>query len=196
MRWPGYLQAKSTVYSPSILPMRPKVSSDSLTEKSEWPYINKVLTRWIWTAQTACSAPAIYQSPSIYPQKGTTMVIYAWNSWLTPEHVPSLPWPTQDASCLVVIDTIRRLGLSWEHLITGTMKMHAANSQGINTLGAVIFRFSGKSIDGQALETCQTTYITDNSDKLFLIREPCIGLGMISRSFPCIGKLTFSAITI
>ncbi len=98
-------------------------------------------------------------------------------------------------SCLVGIDTIWRLGLSWEHLIPVTMKMHTANSKGISILVAVTFRFSGKSKDGQALNTCQVTYITDNSDKLFLSREPCIGLGMISRSFPQIGELTLSATT-
>jgi hypothetical protein len=33
------------------------------------------------------------------------------------------------------------------------------------------------------------TYVTDNSDKLFISREACIALGMISNSFPTIGEI-------
>jgi hypothetical protein len=35
----------------------------------------------------------------------------------------------------------------------------------------------------------QMTYVTDNSDKLFISREACIALGMIFDSFPIIGEI-------
>ena len=38
------------------------------------------------------------------------------------------------------------------------------------------------------MTTRQITYITDSSDKLFLSREACIDLGMISRHFPTVGE--------
>ena len=68
------------------------------------------------------------------------------------------------------------------------MKMHAANSRGIKILGAAILRFSGKGMDGDTIETRQVVYITDNSDKLFLSREACVALGMITEHFPTIGE--------
>ena len=42
---------------------------------------------------------------------------------------------------------------------------------------------------GARLETRQLVYITDTSDRLFLSKEACITLGMISTKFPTIGKI-------
>ncbi|VDI79213.1 Hypothetical predicted protein [Mytilus galloprovincialis] len=42
---------------------------------------------------------------------------------------------------------------------------------------------------GRHVETRQMTYVTDNSDKLFISREACIALRMISDSFPTIGEI-------
>ena len=67
--------------------------------------------------------------------------------------------------------------------------MHAAINKGITILGATIFRISGKDDQGRHVVTRQMTYVTDNSDKLFISREACIALGMISDSFPTIGKI-------
>ena len=38
------------------------------------------------------------------------------------------------------------------------------------------------------MTTRQITYVTDNSEKLFLSREACIALGMITEAFPTIGE--------
>ena len=91
-------------------------------------------------------------------------------------------------SCLASIKIINRLGLKRDDLIPVTMKMHAANDNGITILGAAILRFSGKDYSGNKVETRQITYVTDNSDKLFLSREACIALGMITADFPTIGE--------
>ena len=66
--------------------------------------------------------------------------------------------------------------------------MHAAINNAINIIGAVVLRFCGQSTSGDSLETRQLTYITDSSDKLFLSREACVALGMISLKFPRIGE--------
>lgn len=93
-------------------------------------------------------------------------------------------------SCLASIKAIRRLGLRKRDLIPVTLKMHAANNKGITILGAVILRLSGKDKSGNLIETRQITYVTDNSDKLFISREACINLGMITDTFPTIGEAT------
>lgn len=67
-------------------------------------------------------------------------------------------------SCLVGI----KLGLTKSDLIPVTMKMHAAYNGGTTTLGATILCISGLDNHGEPVETRQMTYVTDNSDKLFL----------------------------
>ena len=61
-----------------------------------------------------------------------------------------------------------------------TMQMHAANNDGMKILGAAIMRFTGKSKTGKTLESRQVVYITSDSDKLFLSRETCSTLGIIT----------------
>ena len=67
--------------------------------------------------------------------------------------------------------------------------MHAANNHGIKILGAAVIRYSGETESGHIVETRQITYITDSTDKVFLSREACVELGMISKNFPAIGEI-------
>ena len=46
-------------------------------------------------------------------------------------------------SCLAGINLLKAMGLQKTHLIPVTMKMTAANSQGIEILGALPLRISG-----------------------------------------------------
>ena len=79
--------------------------------------------------------------------------------------------------------------MSEKDLIPVTMRMHAANKQDIKILGAAIVRLCGISKTGKQLQTRQILYVTDNADKLFISREACIALGMISKDFPTIGEM-------
>ena len=90
-------------------------------------------------------------------------------------------------SCLAGIKVIHRLGMKKSDLIPVTLKMHAANNKGITILGAIILRFAGKNKQGNTIETRQITYVTDNSDKLYISREACVCLQMITDTFPTIG---------
>lgn len=92
-------------------------------------------------------------------------------------------------SCLVGIKVIHKLGLTTNDLIPVNMKMHAANNQGINIIGAVILRLLGKDSDNKLVETRQIVYVTDNSDRFFLSREACVALRMISENFPTVGEI-------
>ena len=91
-------------------------------------------------------------------------------------------------SCLAGIKIANRLGFSERNLIPVTLKMHAANNRNIKILGACVLRFSGKNSTGEMLATRRLVYITDSSDKLFLSREACSALGIITDSFPRIGE--------
>ena len=87
-------------------------------------------------------------------------------------------------SCLAGLKVVHHLGLRESDLIPVTMRMHTANNDGIKILGALLLRMSSKDSSGQVVETRQMTYVTDSSDKLFLSREACINLGIITDNFP------------
>ena len=91
-------------------------------------------------------------------------------------------------SCLVGFKVVKKLCLSTQDLIPVYIKMHAANNNNIYILGATILRLSGKNKNGQEESTRQIVYVTDNTDKLFLSREACVDLGLISGTFLTIGE--------
>ena len=118
---------------------------------------------------------------------------YAHFGFQPPRSTKSIEAPTMADTgcqcCLAGMLIIRRLGLNESDLIPVTTQMHAANNNKIKILGAVLIEFSGTSANGERLYTRQVTYVTDSSDKLFLSREGCAKLGMISDSFPTIGDI-------
>ena len=87
-------------------------------------------------------------------------------------------------SCLAGTNIVKKLGLSTRDLIPVQLRMHAANNHKIHILGAAILRFSDKNSKGEIKSTRQIVYVTDNTDKLFLSREACTDLGIISQQFP------------
>ena len=95
-------------------------------------------------------------------------------------------------SCLAGMNVIQRLGVQESDLILVRTQMHAANNNKITILGAVLLEFSGTASNGDRLFTRQITYVTNSSDKIFLSREGCAKLGMISESFPTIGDVLTS----
>ena len=82
---------------------------------------------------------------------------------------------------------MKQQGIRQKDLLPVTMRMHAANNNGIKIIGAAILRFSGQFKDGQVLESHQYVYVTRDSNKLYLSRETCATLGIIPNSFPTVG---------
>ena len=91
-------------------------------------------------------------------------------------------------SCLAGIKLLERLHLTVNALIPVTMNMSAANNHRINIKGALILRIYGQSPSGERLETRQIVYFTDTTDRLFLSKQACVTLGIISDRFPTIGE--------
>ena len=91
-------------------------------------------------------------------------------------------------SCLASIKAISRLGIKRQELIPVTLKIHASNKEGIHILGAAILRFSGKTSNGIRVSR-QIVYVTDVDNKVFLNREACVSLGIISDQFPKVGEI-------
>ena len=92
-------------------------------------------------------------------------------------------------SCLAGLKIVKKLGLSTKDLIPVALKMHAADNHDIRILGATILRLSGTNDKGEKTSTRQMVYVTSNTDKLFLSREACTDLGIISNKFPAIDSV-------
>jgi hypothetical protein len=70
--------------------------------------------------------------------------------------------------------------------------MQAADNRDIGILGATILRLSGKSSKGEEKSTRQMVYVTNSTDKMFLSREACADLGIISQEFPAMDETNTS----
>ena len=98
-------------------------------------------------------------------------------------------------SCIAGIQTLSRLGLTKQNLMPVEMKMHTATNQGINILGATSLTLTGHKPDGKAIHTKQLVYITDDATKMFLSREACVALQLISHDFPTVGDIALNTIS-
>ena len=141
-----------------------------------------------WVRQPSKPQPFIRLTATAHPEDYTALGYNPPKSQLTPVQLSAMA-DTGCQSCLASIKVVRRLGLCESDLIPVTMKMHAVNNNGIRILGAVILRFSGRSPAGKALESRQIVYVTSDSDKLFLSRETCMALGIITKTFPTVGEV-------
>ncbi|GFO03106.1 retrovirus-related pol polyprotein from [Plakobranchus ocellatus] len=99
-------------------------------------------------------------------------------------------------SCLAGLPLLQKLGLQVKHFIQTTMQMTAANNNRIRIVGALMLRISGLSITSKkTISTCQTVYVTDSTDKLFLSKQACVAFQILLTTFPTTGIASASAST-
>ena len=79
-------------------------------------------------------------------------------------------------------DLVQSLGLEISDLIPVKTKLTAAGNTKLNILGGLFIRVGGKE-----LTTRQLCYIQDTDSKIYLSRNACENLGIISKKFPRIG---------
>ena len=91
-------------------------------------------------------------------------------------------------SCLIGSKVVHYLGFRDRDLLGVEHRMNAVNQHSIDISGAVILRLTGIDKGGQQLQTTQICYVTPDTDKLYLSREACVDLGLISSSFPTFGE--------
>ena len=92
-------------------------------------------------------------------------------------------------SCLAGFKLVEKLGLSSKDLIPVNMRMHSSDNCDIPILGATILRLSGRDQLDDERMTRQIAYITYSTDKLFLSREACVDLGIISAQFLVVSEV-------
>jgi hypothetical protein len=92
-------------------------------------------------------------------------------------------------SCLIGLKVVYRLGLRKADLLAVQHRMNAVNRDSINIMGAVLLRLSGNDKDGYPMETAQVCYVTPDTTNMYLSREACVDLGLISSTFPAVGDV-------
>ena len=143
-----------------------------------------------WLQRSSQQQPFIKMKVAIHPNDYTAL---GFNLNVPPKTSQvQVMADTGCQSCLAGITILDQLWMSRKDLIPVTMKMHAANENQITILGAAILRFSGKTKEDKTIETRQIVYVTDSTSKIFLSREACVTLGIISQKFPTIGESTCS----
>lgn len=91
-------------------------------------------------------------------------------------------------SCLAGVQIIRQLNLKPEDLLQAATNMHAADNRPIPIIGALPLLITAPTTEGKLLQSRQLTYVTDTlQDTLYLSREACTDLGIISQDFPTVG---------
>ena len=140
-----------------------------------------------WVRRASKPQPHISLNVSIHPQDYEALGYKPVTTTPKSIQLPAMA-DTGCQSCLVSLSIIRRLGLSEADLIPVTTRMRAANNSGISILGAVILQLTGTTTPEQHLATRQIAYVTNESDRLFISRETCQDLGIISERFPTIGE--------
>lgn len=139
----------------------------------------------MWLKRRSTSQPYIQVNIKIVPEDYADLGLDLPAPTLTSQ-VPAMT-DTGCQSCLAGMKIVHRLGMRESDLIPVNMKMHTATNGGINILGAAILRISGYDDHRRKFETRQMTYITDSTDNLFLSRDACVALRIISGSFPGVG---------
>ena len=91
-------------------------------------------------------------------------------------------------SCLIGLKLILRLGLKRIDLLPVQHEMNAVNNNAIKIIGAALLRLSGRDKSGYPMETAQVCYVTPDTTNMYLSREACEDLGLVSPSFPTVGE--------
>lgn len=142
----------------------------------------------IWQKRQSDPQPCVDITAIAVPSDIEDLAVRPTITTSTPAASYSATADTGCQSCLAASDLLPQLGLNKYNLIPVTMKMSAANNQGITIIGALPLRISGISPSGVKHTTRQLVYFTPSTKRMFLSKHACAALGLISTNFPTIGE--------
>ena len=79
------------------------------------------------------------------------------------------------------------LGITKRELIPLSTGISTADKESLGLLGGILVNITGLCKDGSSVTTRQLCYIAEGIDCLFLSKQACRELGIISDAFPTIG---------
>ena len=149
----------------------------------------------MWEKRASDPQPLVEVTTQAIPSDAQDLGFHA--PFLSPSSKASFPAmaDTGCQSCLAGLSLLSKLGLEQRHLFPVSMRMTAANNNGIDILGALVLRITGTSPSEHTVHTRQIVYFTRSSDRLFLSKQACVALGLIPDSFPTIGEACLSSST-
>ena len=92
------------------------------------------------------------------------------------------------ASCLAGPDFMSKLGVTKSELIKTKNLMRAINRSRVELMGVMLVKFSGMDNSNNIRSTKQVVYISESCKSVYLSREACEQLGLISQRFPKVGN--------
>jgi len=87
-------------------------------------------------------------------------------------------------ACCMGVKQMHHLGIKTNDLLMPTLNLKAANSTGMEVLGATFIRIVGKTKSGSKVITRQICYVANGLNHLLLSRDSLKSLGVISAEFP------------
>ena len=134
----------------------------------------------------------------------TLSVTVSVNGYQEVDHTPPPATRRRDTDMSALIDTgcqvccmgttqLHALGLSRRDLLQPDLSLSAANTSGINIIGATFLMITGWDRSGKRWRTHQMAYVSEDVHQLLLSNEACEQLGMISKNFPEVGEFQNNA---
>ena len=90
-------------------------------------------------------------------------------------------------ACCMGPTQLYKFGMTEHDLLIPELSLKAANTSGIDIVGALFVEISGKDVSGLVRKTRQICYVAKGITELLLSKEACEKLGMIPVGFPIIG---------
>ena len=84
-------------------------------------------------------------------------------------------------ACCMGVEQMHQLGIRINDLLAPTLNLKAANSTGMEVLGATFIRIVGKTESGSKVVIRQICYVTRGLNHLLLSRDSLEALGVISK---------------
>ena len=82
---------------------------------------------------------------------------------------------------------MHQLGITKRELIPLSNGISSADNTGLGLLGGLLVNISGTTNKGKTVTTKQLFYIAEGLDCLFLSKQACVQLGIVSENFPKVG---------
>ena len=134
-----------------------------------------------WTKRRSDPQPNVNVSVTFHPSDATDLNLLPPDSSPQPPSDPQPAMPdTGCQACLSGVELLQKLNFRKSDLYPVSMSMTAVNNNHINIIGALPLRISGVSPSGSTCTTRQIVYFADNTNKLFLSKQACAALGIIS----------------
>ena len=96
-------------------------------------------------------------------------------------------------ACCMGPTQLYKLGMTERDLLVPELHLKAANTSGIDIIGALFVEIGGKDVSGVTRNTRQLCYVAKGIKHLLLSRETCERLGMIPSGFPTLGAFNSPA---